>query len=332
MNAVSATQARWLTRVKHLVAAILAGAVSASLLVVALSHAETAIFFVAYIVSIPLYMAAMGIGALGGLIASFSGMASLLATQPLNIPFIYAFSYAVPATIVGALVMFTRKPRGETIPVVGLSEGHLLTAITVYPCLVFVTVVGLTMSHPGGLLALTTEAFHAITDQLGSHFSADQVTLLKSILDRLALVTPALAAYAWIIVNIMAVGLAQHALMNFKWNKRAPFRLQELQVPVPLIYAVALTGVIGSFAPAPFDYIDSNLSLILGLPFMFVGFAVVHAWAATKPRGVFFLIAFYALISLFVWLVLLVALLGVIDQWAHFRQRFTPTKPTTPTL
>lgn len=331
MNAVSATQNSWLNRMKHLFMAILAGGISATLLVFALSHAETALIFVAYLVFIPLYMAALGTGALGGLIASLAGMGSLLVSQPLNISFVYAFLYAVPAAIIGAVAILQRPSQDGAEPK-RLSEGGLLTVITVYPCLVFLAITALTTTHPGGLLALTQDAFHAVTDQLGDHFDAQQIAMLKEMLDRLAQLAPTFASYAWIFVNILAIGLAQYALKTYGWNKRNAFDMQSLQVPVPLIYAVAITGMIGSFAPAPFNYIDLNLALILGLPFLFVGLAIIHAWAASTGRPRLILITFYLLISLFVGLALLVALLGVIDQWAHFRQRFTPNQNTTPTL
>jgi uncharacterized protein YybS (DUF2232 family) len=134
---------------------------------------------------------------------------------------------------------------------------------------------------------------------------------------------PALGGSCWIFVMMIDGLLAQKALERQKWNLRTGFSLKMLTVPNFMVYVAVVTGLCGTFAPAPLDYIGANLCILLSLPFFFNGLAVVHAWAATTRFRMIILLIFYSVITVAVALLFLVAILGVVDQWVNFRQRFT---------
>lgn len=304
---------------RGLAAAVLAGGLSVAFLLTALMHANTALIFLAYFAAIPLYLAGLGAGALAGFVATTVGTAVLYATQPPNFAVLYAFAYGIPAIVL--IGMALRYRIGPEQNVYWCPEGRLLTAITLYPCVLFLVAVAVATSHPGGLLDITQQAFNQVGDQLAKKFDADQALLFHRAINNAAKIAPALVSYTWILVAIVSLGGAQYILTQQKWNLRDRFSLGALYVPVWLIYIVAATGLVGIFAAEPYDYIGRNLSMILGLPFFFVGLAVVHVWAASVKRSGLILFAFYVVLTFIPWTALFVAALGVVDQWIDFRRR-----------
>jgi uncharacterized protein YybS (DUF2232 family) len=148
-------------------------------------------------------------------------------------------------------------------------------------------------------------------------------------MERAAQIAPALVGSCWIFVIIISMGAAQRLLVKQGWQLRENFILRDLRIPGSLIYAVAVLGLAGALAPVPYGYIAKNAAIMLGLPFFFSGLAVVHAWAATTRAPTLVLIVFYVVLCMpfMAWLLLLIAVLGVIDQWADFRRRMKP-KPS----
>ena len=87
--------------------------------------------------------------------------------------------------------------------------------------------------------------------------------------------------------------------------------------------ALGAATVAGLYVPGWIGYYGGNLAIFLVIPFFFVGLAVVHAWCRGKSAGTFMLIAFYVVMVFFGWLVLVIAVLGLIEQWVGLRRRFT---------
>ena len=68
-------------------------------------------------------------------------------------------------------------------------------------------------------------------------------------------------------------------------------------------------------------FLGWNAVAILTGPFVVAGLGVVHALVRRLSGGLCALVAFYAVMAIFGWSVLLVAGLGLIDQWVMFRTR-----------
>jgi uncharacterized protein YybS (DUF2232 family) len=232
---------------------------------------------------------------------------------------LYVIAYGVPAILLVGLSLRFRV--GADQQAAWYPEGKILTAITLYPSALFLIAATVASSHEGGLLALSQEAFSKMGTEYASKFPPDQAEAFQHVIANAARIAPAMVSYIWIIVAIISLAGAQFILRQQKFNLRDSFALTKLYVPNQLIYGVAITGLLGVLAAEPYDYIGRNLSMILGLPFFFVGLAVVHSWTATKKHGWLYLTPLYLAMLFFPWLALIVAGLGVIDQWANFRQR-----------
>jgi hypothetical protein len=299
--------------------AVLAGGISAAIFLVALNHADGPLFFVIYLAMIPVFMAGLGAGALAGMVAVAVALAGLFALEPSNYGVIYIFIYGAPAMALIALAL--RYRLGDDKKMYWYPEGNLLTAMTVYPCLLFLFLAAISSGHEGGLLDLTTKLISDATEPMKAQMTADDAEQFSAMISKLVVFMPAMAGVSWILVMLIDLVFAQATLQKQGWNLRNGFAIQELEIPNWLVYAVAITGLAGAGAPAPFNYLGANLSIILGVPFFFSGLAVTHAWAARQKAALAILIVFYILLCLIPLAALFVALLGVIDQWAHFRRR-----------
>jgi hypothetical protein len=300
--------------------AVLAGGISAVCFGLALLKADTMFVFLIYLSAIPLFIAGLSGGSVAAVIASAAGLVGLFSTFPSNYAILYFIVSACPSLVLTVLSL--RHRIGADQKIYWYPEGHLLTATSLYPCALFLMAVMMTAGHQGGLLAMTTEIFNETADQVSKQFNPDQAVVIHMILERSAKIVPAVLGCSWMFLVIISLVLAQMLLNQQKWNIRADFSLNELHIPNWLIFAVAMTGLAGASFPEPYDYIGLNLGIILGVPFFFVGLAIIHAYANLQKSPLWLVIPFYVLLSLFPALVVFVALLGAVDQWVNFRRHF----------
>lgn len=309
-----------------LAAAICAGGVSVGLFLAAFLNANTKLAVLAVFAALPLYMAGLGAGALAGFVASVTGILSLYMSQPSNYAVLYAMLYAIPAVTLIRLAL--RHRTGENEKLYWYPEGKLLTSIVLYPCILFLFAAAAATTHPGGLLDLTMSALNQHATDFAAKFPDEDPEMFRRAVASASGLIPTFAAYLWIMLTVFTMAAAQRILKKQEWNLRENFSLQALHLPNYLIYAVAATGLAGALAPEPFDYIGKNLALILGMPFFFVGLAVIHAFFRQKKYAGLMLFGFYVLMILESWIALFIAALGVIDQWVDFRQRIVARNTT----
>jgi hypothetical protein len=241
--------------------------------------------------------------------------------MPSSFALTYVLIYAVPCLALIALALRYRV--GADGNVYWYPEGHLLTAMTLYPCLFFICGAALASGHEGGLLGLTTQHLNEALEPMKSQMPGDTVVQLTAIMNIFTKFLPALLGTSWIFLALVSMVVAQVILQRQNWHLRTGFTLHELYTPSWLVYAVAVTGLAGVLAPAPFNYIGSNLAIILCIPFFLIGMAVIHVWAGMQKATKLILIALYLVISIFPAFVLIPVLMGVIDQWGNFRKRMT---------
>ncbi len=305
----------------------LAGVLSAFILGFAISHAGSVLILLAYLATVPLFLAGLGAGFASGLVAVVCGTAGLFATAPPEVATFYAIADSFPALV---LVFIATRQRVTSIGRFYLSEGAILSALVIYPCLIFIAAYAATMNTDGGLLKMTQDAFAGISTQAtkmlsdnGQQVTPEMTLKLTQYLDMVARMAPALGMCAWFFSTLIALVAAQSFLCQKQWNLRPAFSLSELRVPVWLLVLAAASIGAAAFAPEPYNYVGLNLSLVLSIPFFLIGLAVIHALAARSRYATAILVVFYILISVAITLVPFVALLGAVDEIADFRKRLT---------
>ena len=86
---------------------------------------------------------------------------------------------------------------------------------------------------------------------------------------------------------------------------------------------VILAGLAWLGADAAYGYWAANGLMVLAMPFLAQGLAVIHSARLAFGVATGWLVVFYILLGLFVQLALAVVLLGLADVWADFRSKLT---------
>jgi hypothetical protein len=141
-----------------------------------------------------------------------------------------------------------------------------------------------------------------------------------------ATILPAMFAITWMLMTGASGMLAQGIAVRLGRNRRPTPKLAEIELPNWIAFALAGAAV-GSLLPGTAGFIGKSLLVILAFPFFFQGLALVHASAARASMPRLILTAFYALLLLFVGTAVVVAALGLFEQWARLRRRLAGPGP-----
>jgi hypothetical protein len=132
------------------------------------------------------------------------------------------------------------------------------------------------------------------------------------------------------VMSVVNAVLAQHLVTRMKRNLRPTPAYADLLLPQwmswPLIGSAAL-ALIGS---GDLQFTGRNLTLVLAVPFFFVGLAVVHTWARRVAYTGVVVVVFYLILLLSGWAMLAVAGLGMAEQWIGLRGRFAGSSRSGP--
>jgi hypothetical protein len=289
-------------------------------------------FVLSYLVPLPLLLAglthgvfAAGIaGAIGTVISGLDGLAT---------GGIFLAIFAAPAAIMVRQALLARPAEEAGTgaePVSGALEwypaGRLLLWLVGWAAAMFGVAILATAGHDGGLpgtirpmLEKLMAVFLQVSDDPAMH-KADPVDLAATI----APLLPMTIAFGWLLVMVVNGTLAQGLAVMLKQNRRPSPRYRAVTLPRMLAVLLAIAVAAAFLLPRDAAYIGITMATILAFPFLLQGLAVMHGLAARTAMPGFLLAAFYAVLvvgSLGGFLIALVAILGLIEQWAGFRRR-----------
>lgn len=275
----------------------------------------------ALLVPLPLFLAGLGAGFAPALIACGVGVivaAGLVAPEAgLN----YAVASAAPVLLMTRRALLNRT--GATGDIEWYPPGLLLAWLAGLGILILMGMAMLYLGTPGGLEA---EVHHAVVEALTQMSARPEPQRIDAFADTIAPVLPGLGIAGWEMVVALDGILAQGLLARFGRNLRPSPRIEDVELPhwMPVVLAgAALTGFLGrATGVGTIGFLGWNAVAILLVPFFFAGLGVVHALVRRLSGGIFALVLFYAVMAIFGWPVLLVAGLGLIDQWVMFRTRW----------
>ncbi|HEB79463.1 MAG TPA: DUF2232 domain-containing protein [Rhodospirillales bacterium] len=273
-----------------------------------------------YMAPLPLLLVGLSLGASTVLVAGFAGiMVSGLLGGVLSAG-MYAIVNAFPAWLV------TRQMLSKRIGLEGAEQwrslGPAIAWLSVMAA-VFLIAGSLTVGDgklgaEAAVTAFLSDAINAISPDLTDDMRLVFVELLVPLY-------PGVVGASWVLMLVINAALAQKILRNAKRNIRPSPTLATLKLPHWTSWALvggATTALLGA---GELEYISRNLTIVLATPFFFLGLAVVH-YAADHVAFSGSLLAFFyfVLLVLFVsgWALLVVGI-GMIEQWAGLRVRFS---------
>lgn len=335
--------------------AIGAGAVSGLLVLAALSGASISVAYLTLVLPLPMLLAGLGLGTRAVVIAVASGTLLTMATSVTS-GLVFAVLFGAPTWLLVRLAL--TGPNGPvTVPpeqpgpfrqegpettstfqdrILGKGSnwdggepgaaprdlgwfpaGHILAVVSVIACAHVVTAALLT----GGLEAAVVEYLTALANAIAA--PQGQEVLREAIMLAAPFFAGSVAAF-WAMALLVNAVLAQGLLAKGGRNLRPSPRLRELRLPDWLSWALVAVALMALAAPGEIGYIGRNLFLVLAVPFFFLGLAVVHKMAAMTPLPGALLALVYLVVIFSGWFTLIIAGIGVLEQWVGLQNRMNP--------
>ncbi len=151
---------------------------------------------------------------------------------------------------------------------------------------------------------------------------ADDLQALSTLMTGIVLASLLLGA----ICSVILARWWQALLVN-PGGLQAEFTSLRLGQPAGLLTLFVMIG--SRFAAEPLSGLAAQSAMLLLVPYLFAGLAVLHGLVAASGRGRGWLVAVYIMLLILPQATLLVAAGGLLDTWMDFRRRFAGTGSNT---
>lgn len=280
---------------------------------------------VVYLAPLPLLLAGLGGGAAAATVAGATGIMTAGLIGGAMAAGVYGLVHALPAWMVTRHALLQRSARDGTQT--WFPAGHNLCWLAALGAALLVAAA---MASWGAGTSVS-KVISTGLDRGVSGFMPDLSAAQRQ--EIVGFMTPLFAGgigTSWMIMTVVNATLAQGILATMGRNLRPSPRLADLELTGwfgwTLASAAAL-ALMGTLLGAPeLQYIGRNLAMILTVPYIFLGLAVLHALALRVPFPGMFLAVFYIVLVYFVlnnlsWIVILLAVTGMMEDWAGLRER-----------
>ncbi|MFQ5984628.1 MAG: DUF2232 domain-containing protein [Alphaproteobacteria bacterium] len=274
----------------------------------------------AYLAGVPLFMAGLSGGvAAVGLAATAATVLVGLFADALGAA-VYALFYGAPAVLLIRQALLSRT--GQDGHTEWYPTGLLITVLIAYAAGLFLLAMVFLGGQGAGVEASVRDALaEGLERFMPERPEGERIAIAGA----WSTLVPAMIVGSWVLMIAINGALAQGLLVRFGRNLRPSPAFADLQVPTWLAVAVVATGAVALTAEGAIGLVSRTLAILSALPFFFQGLAVVHALTRGWSARVVVLIVFYVLLIMFGWPVILVAGLGLAEQWLKIRQRLAGT-------
>lgn len=130
----------------------------------------------------------------------------------------------------------------------------------------------------------------------------------------------------WGLFILLSGSLAQGVLVRFNRNIRPTPELTKMELPVWLALAFTAAVVLSIILDGHWPVVGA-IVITLETVFFLQGMAVIHVVSRRWNGRPFILGAIYAVLIVTLWLVVVITILGLMENWVGFRRRFAPPHP-----
>lgn len=336
----------------HTLLALTAGIFSGTLALASLSGASIAVFYLSLVHALPLFYVGLSLGTRASTIASATAVGIVALTNPLS-GLVFGVLYAGPTWLIVRLMLtgpsgvIREIPQGQQAKeaegpktqstfadrIVGRVDdwegetgspprdlgwfpmGYIIAVVTALGGVFIVTA---SMLTGGGLEQNVSEALNAMADAFAAAQGQD---VLQQAVLALVPYFAGMAAAMWAFGILINMVIAQGLLAKGGRNIRPSPRLRELALPDWLSWALVGAALMALIASGELEYIGQNIVIVLAVPFFFLGLAVMHKLASLTPFPGAMLGLVYVVILVSGWFVLVIAGLGILEQWVGLKKR-----------
>ena len=283
------------------------------------------------VAAVPLYMVGLSLGPAYALLGAAAGTVLVAVLWLPTLP-VFLLMMAIPAVVLSWAALTPLDLNGSGTA--QRPESGALLALIVGYAIAIITVAGFAFAgHEGGLtglmLATMREPLQELMSAMDVGTSPEEVEMLA---EYMAMSLPAAFAVYWVVWTIANIGIANALLRRLGTTLRTDFNV--LTVTPPAWTSIAFVGLVAvSFVAettlegSVTAMVARNAVILMVLIFFLVGVSVVHVITIGRPARGLILTLFYGLVLVSVWLALVVAGLGIIEQWARLREKTLRNRP-----
>ncbi|MGD9615393.1 MAG: DUF2232 domain-containing protein [Alphaproteobacteria bacterium] len=269
-----------------------------------------------YLTQLPLFAAGLWLGTGAAVVAGVTGSLVLLVFSDLLGTALFAALNAVPvALLVRQALLARRRDDGAHV---WYPPGLLTAWLTGY-ALAGIGVMVLLLGGPEAM----HESLRGVLGTVLDRMYGGQVPNRDEVASTLASIIPGIVAASWMVTAVVNAALAQGVLARFGANWRPSPSLVALELPIWLHIALGITALAVIFGDAG-RFVGINAMIALSVAFCLGGLAVLHAAARRLSHPTMVLVFFYVTAALFGWPFLVVAVLGLLENWLGLRRRLAP--------
>ncbi len=179
--------------------------------------------------------------------------------------------------------------------------------------------------HEGGLIGAVRTALEGFAGRIQeTPDNQALITALRRVIPGLAPAMPAILAVVWLTFMVINGVLGQALLVRSRHNLRPSPDFRRLDLPAGLAWFTGAT-LIASWLPGNIGAVAMALAVIGLFAYFLLGLSVVHAFAARSPGRIGLLALFYLALVMLAWPAILIAILGLVQQWTGLRERLGPS-------
>jgi hypothetical protein len=315
--------------------AVLAGALSALLLVAALRQSVLGVMVGAMLSPLPLAMVTFGLGSAFLPLAVVAGAVTVtVVTGSIPLATVFLAVDAAPIALLSRLNLAALAAAGR--PVTGPALGRTVCWLVLVAGAAMVAGLAMMAAGPDGIEATLRQRIDEMLAAMpsvapaasgetatatpgGLDLAAARAEMVKTVAGWL----PGLAAWDWCLRAIISAGLAQLMLARMNLALWPTPAYRGFAAPQWYFALFGVTAITAAVLKDDAGFIAGNAAAILSLPLVLQGLAVVHSAARLVKYRLAWLAIFYvlALATADLSAVMLVGL-GVMDQFLQIRGRF----------
>jgi hypothetical protein len=268
----------------------------------------------------PLFIAGLSLGLPAALMATAVASVSVMTAGGLLGGIVHALVNALPVLILLNRALLSRRaPDGsvEWYPP-GLLVAWLsgLAAVTLG---VLLTILAMGQDGMAG-------SVHRQIDLILPMFGPNQESL-RPLFEIVAPILPAIIVAAWMLVTMANGAIAQAITTGMRRALRPALKIAETELPNWLAIALVIAAGVVLLGHGLIGTIAANATVILLVPFVVLGLAVVHlATRGVRARG-FLLGGLYAVTAILTWPLIVIIALGLIEQGFGLKRRIAAAAP-----
>jgi hypothetical protein len=283
----------------------LAGGVASALLYLLLTTGSPGALVLAYFSQTPLFLVGLGLGFTPAMIACGVALVGLAAATEIATTGLFLALTAAPVVYIVRQSLLSRRAADGSVE--WYPPGLLLGGLTVYGLVLLLAV---TVWFGGAIEEVSLRYLSRLAQVSGGTLGPQAEALARYV--------PGAVLVSALLMAVANGALAQGALVRMGHALRPSPAWSAVFVPRWLAPVLAI-AVAAALLPDEIGVIGANAAVIAALPFMLVGLAVLHSVSRRWPARGLALGLIYVTTIILGWPAIVVAVLGVVDQWLPLR-------------